>query len=57
VVLIQKNAEKPAMMGNFRPIGLLEVLRKIIRVAQMIKRALKLAPPTHMLSSMGRWED
>jgi hypothetical protein len=29
IILIQKNAEKPAMTGNFRPIGLLKVLRKV----------------------------
>jgi hypothetical protein len=29
LILIQKNSEKPAMMGNFRPIGLLEILRKV----------------------------
>jgi hypothetical protein len=28
-MMIQKNAEKPAMMENFCPIGLLEVLRKV----------------------------
>jgi hypothetical protein len=29
LILIQKKADRPAMMGNFRPIGLLEVLRKV----------------------------
>jgi hypothetical protein len=29
LILIQKNADKPAMLGKFRPIGLLEVLRKV----------------------------
>ena len=29
LILIQKNLDKPAAIGNFRPIGLLEVLRKV----------------------------
>jgi hypothetical protein len=29
LILIQKDPAKPAAMGNFRPIGLIEVLRKI----------------------------
>jgi hypothetical protein len=29
LILIQKKADRPAMMGNFRPIGLLEFLRKV----------------------------
>jgi hypothetical protein len=29
LILIQKKADRPAMMGNFRQIGLLEVLRMV----------------------------
>jgi hypothetical protein len=29
LILIQKNPAKPAGLGNFRPIGLIEVLRKV----------------------------
>jgi hypothetical protein len=29
LILIQKNSSKPAGLGNFRPIGLIEVLRKV----------------------------
>jgi hypothetical protein len=29
LILLQKNPAKPAGLGNFRPIGLIEVLRKV----------------------------
>jgi hypothetical protein len=50
LILIQKNAEKPAMLGNFRPIGLLEVLRKVwtkmitSRILPLLKKHSVLQP-------------
>jgi hypothetical protein len=41
LILIQKNLEKPAMMENFQPIGLLEVLRKVW-TKMLIRRILSL---------------